>query len=87
MKPYVARVSTEGDLVITIPEAVRPELGLEGIKAVTVYVDNLGVTRFIPMVKTFEEVRGSAVVHGPTSFDYDEEIDEAMAHAVREELG
>lgn len=87
MNSYVARVSTEGDLVLTIPEEARSALGLDGVKAIAVYVDSHGLTRFIPMLKTIEDVAGSVSARGELSLDLDEEIEAAMGEALREKYG
>ncbi len=76
MKTHYATVSANGQ--ITIPAAVRRELGIKpGSRiAITPDVDGVRVSR---PIKTLDEVAGSIKPLRPMSEDFDEEIEEAMS--------
>jgi bifunctional DNA-binding transcriptional regulator/antitoxin component of YhaV-PrlF toxin-antitoxin module len=83
---FLAKLSANDELQIAIPDAVRKELGLEGVKEVAIMKDG-NTLRLIPLTMTIDEVRSSIPAAPGVSIDLDEEIEEAIAIAIREKYG
>ena len=83
---FLAKLSADDELQIAIPDAVRKELGLEGVKQVVVMKDG-NTLRLVPLTMTIEDVRGSIPAVPGVSIDFDEEIEEAISVYVREKYG
>lgn len=83
---FLAKLSANDELQIAIPDAVRKELGLDGVKQIVVMKDG-NTLRLIPLTMTIEDVRSSIPAVPGVSIDFDEEIEEAIAVYVREKYG
>jgi len=78
---FVADFTTDGTL--RLPEEARKLMKQQGIKQVVIIADASGI-RFIPFKKTLEDIRSSAESDRVFSEDFDVEIEEAVASALRE---